>query len=161
MLENKSNNAQKGKLKGKCIPIYQHWGIEGHVKRNCFASKNQNLEYIVDLDKSISCEKSNKTESPNRTKKKNQYVVNKKEICLIVHIALKTMNNNLWYLDSGCSRHMSRDKDQFKKFEFIKGCSVTFGDGSMTTIAGKRNVEIPGLPVYVMFCLWMVLKLTC
>jgi hypothetical protein len=31
----------------------------------------------------------------------------------------------------------------------------------MTTIAGKRNVEIPGLPVYVMFCLWMVLKLTC
>jgi hypothetical protein len=29
------------------------------------------------------------------------------------------MNNNVWYLDSGCSRHMSGDKGQFKKFESL------------------------------------------
>jgi hypothetical protein len=47
------------------------------------------------------------------------------------------MNNNLWYLDSGCSRHMLGDKDQFKKFEFMNGGSVTFRDGSIATIEGK------------------------
>jgi predicted PP-loop superfamily ATPase len=45
MSEDKSNNVQKGKLKGKFIPTCQHCEIEEHVKRNCFVSKNQNLEY--------------------------------------------------------------------------------------------------------------------
>jgi hypothetical protein len=49
MPKDKSNNVQKGKLKGKFIPTYQHCGIEGHVKINYFISKNQNLEYKVDL----------------------------------------------------------------------------------------------------------------
>jgi len=58
------------------------------------------------------------------------------------------MNNNLWYLDSGCSRHMLGDKDQFKKFEFMNGGSVTFRDGSIATIEGKWNVEIASLPIF-------------
>jgi hypothetical protein len=41
---------------------------------------------------------------------KNQWVVKKKAIYLIARIIMKTMNNNLWYLDSNCSRHMLRDK---------------------------------------------------
>ena len=40
ILEDKSNNVQKGKLKCKFSPTCQHCGIEGQVKRNCFASKN-------------------------------------------------------------------------------------------------------------------------
>jgi hypothetical protein len=47
------------------------------------------------IDKLVSYEKSNETESSNKTKMKNQWVVKKKEICLVVHTALKTMNNNL------------------------------------------------------------------
>jgi predicted PP-loop superfamily ATPase len=49
MSEDKSNNIQKGKLKGKFIPICQYCEIEEHVKRNYFVSKNQNLEYKIDL----------------------------------------------------------------------------------------------------------------
>lgn len=76
MLEDKSNNVQKCKF----IPTCQHCEIKRHVKRNCFASKNQNLKDKVDLvlnqlctverkiDKSVGCEKSNETESSNKTK---------------------------------------------------------------------------------------------
>jgi hypothetical protein len=83
MLEDKSNNVQKRKLKGKFIPTCQHCEIEEHVKRNCFVSKNQNLEYKIDLvlnqlctierkiDKLVGYEKSNEIESSNRTKMKN------------------------------------------------------------------------------------------
>ena len=35
-----------------------------------------------------------------------------------------------WYLDSGCSRHMTGDKDQFVTLETKEGESVTFGDNS-------------------------------
>ena len=34
--------------------------------------------------------------------------------CPFVHTALKVFNSCLWYLDSGCSRHMTRDKSLFK-----------------------------------------------
>jgi len=83
MSEDKSNNIQKGKLKGKFIPICQYCEIEEHVKRNYFVSKNQNLEYKIDLvlnqlctierkiDKWVGYEKFNETESSNRTKMKN------------------------------------------------------------------------------------------
>ncbi|WP_374695493.1 hypothetical protein ACEW7V_00190 [Areca yellow leaf disease phytoplasma] len=33
-----------------------------------------------------------------------------------------------WYLDSGCSRHMMGDKDQFITLEMKEGGMVTFGD---------------------------------
>jgi len=54
----------------------------------------------------------------------------------------------LCYLDSGCSRYMSGDKGQFKKFEFTNGNSMTFGDRSITTIEGKIKVEIHCLPIF-------------
>ena len=68
---------------------------------------------------------------------KNQWVVKKKAIYLIARIIMKTMNNNLWYLDSNCSRHMLRDKSQLKKFESLSRGSMTYEDGSTTTIEGK------------------------
>jgi len=36
----------------------------------------------------------------------------------------------LWYLDSGCSQHMTEDRSLFKVFESKKGGNVTFGDES-------------------------------
>lgn len=58
------------------------------------------------------------------------------------------MNNNLWYLDSGCSRHMTGDKGQFNKFKSSSGGSVTFKDRSITTIKGKRSIDILSLPTF-------------
>ena len=41
--------------------------------------------------------------------------------CLFVHTALKVFNSCLWYLDYGCSRHMTGDKSLFKSLN-EKGC---------------------------------------
>ena len=49
---------------------------------------------------------------------------------LFVHTSLKVFNSCLWYLDSGCSRHMTGDKSLFKTFKEKVGDYVTFGDGS-------------------------------
>ena len=60
--------------------------------------------------------------------------------------AFKVIDTCLWYLDSGCSRHMTGDRSLFKVFESKKGGNVTFGDGSKSQIKGKGIISLPGLP---------------
>ena len=51
-------------------------------------------------------------------------------VSLFMHTSLKVFNSCLWYLDSGCSRHMTGDKSLFKTLKEKVGDYVTFGDGS-------------------------------
>ena len=52
------------------------------------------------------------------------------EVCIMMKSTFKVMDTCLWYLDSGCFRHMIGDRSLFKVFESKKGGNVTFGDGS-------------------------------
>ena len=54
----------------------------------------------------------------------------KHEECFMMKYAFKVMDTCLWYLHSGCSRHMTGYQSLFKVFEFKKGENLTFGDGS-------------------------------
>ena len=64
-----------------------------------------------------------------------------------MHTSLKVFNSYLWYLDSGCSRHMTGDKSLFKSLKEKVGDYVTFGDGRNAQVLGKGIVEIPRLPL--------------
>ena len=57
--------------------------------------------------------------------------------------AFKVMDMCLWYLDSGCSRHMTGDRSLFKVFESKKGGNVTFGDGRKSQIKGNGIISLP------------------
>ena len=70
----------------------------------------------------------------------------KHEVCFMMKSAFKVMDTCLWYLDSGCSRHMIGDRSLFKVFKSKKGCNVTFGDGSKSQIKGKGIISLPGRP---------------
>ena len=54
----------------------------------------------------------------------------------------------MWYLDSGCSRHMTGNKALFKTPFDGKIGIVIFGDGSKSVIRGIGIVDIPGLPMF-------------
>ena len=69
-------------------------------------------------------------------------------LCYTALIALKACDSCLWYLDSGCSRHMTGNKGLFKTLFEGKIGTVTFGDGSKSVIRGIGIVDIPGLPVF-------------
>ena len=88
--------------------------------------------------------------SMNEVKKDESYFDGQEclsHACLFVHTALKVFNSCLWYLDSGCSRHMTRYKSLFKTLKEKKDGFVTFGDGSHSQVLGKGTVDIPGLPL--------------
>ena len=53
----------------------------------------------------------------------------KHEVCFMMKSTFKVMDTCLWYLDSGCLRHMTGDRYLFKVFKSKKGGNVTFSDG--------------------------------
>ena len=74
------------------------------------------------------------------------HLSSKHEVCFMMKFAFKVMDTCLWYLDSGYSRRMTRDRFLFKVFESKKGGNVTFGDRSKSQIKGKGIISLPGLP---------------
>ena len=52
-----------------------------------------------------------------------------------------TEKQNLWHLDSGCSKHMTGDPNKFIKLKDNKG-KVTFGDNMSSKIIGKGTVVV-------------------
>ena len=92
-----------------------------------------------------------KLHSSKKNVKKDESCFEKQEclshVCLFVHTALKVFNSCLWYLDSGCLRHMTGDKSLFKSLKEKEDVYVTFGDGSHSQVLGKGTIDIPGLPL--------------
>ena len=54
-----------------------------------------------------------------------------------------TRIKNKWYLDNGCSNHMTRDKEQFNKFNAKDGGHVTFRDNAKGKIISIREIGNP------------------
>ena len=69
-------------------------------------------------------------------------------VCYIALIALKACDTCLWYLDSGCSRHMTGNKALFKNLFEGKIGTISFGDGSNSIIRDIGTIDIPGLLVF-------------
>ena len=52
--------------------------------------------------------------------------------------SIRTKRN--WYLDSGCSRHMTGNKEQFNKLDAKDGGHITFGDNTKGKIIGIGEI---------------------
>ena len=69
-------------------------------------------------------------------------------VCYIALTTLKAQDTCLWYLGSGCSKHMTGNKALFKTLFERKIGTITFGDGSKSIIRVIGTIDIPGLPVF-------------
>ena len=62
-----------------------------------------------------------------------------------------------WYIDSGCSKHMTGDKSKFMSLSESKSWNVTFGNDAPGKIKGKGMVKLingKGKSQDVFFCGW-------
>ena len=50
------------------------------------------------------------------------------------------VNTSVWYMDSGCSSHMTKDASLLQDIKERDGPSVTFGDNSKGKIVGKGTL---------------------
>jgi hypothetical protein len=70
-------------------------------------------------------------------RKQNQY--NNEECTLALQAKQKKRG---WYVDSGCSKHMTGDRDRFLTLRKERDGSVSFGNDDSTKIIGKGTVRI-------------------
>jgi hypothetical protein len=153
------------------IPTCHHCGISGHIRPNCFQIRSQKpwnkshvpregepgfenqVKNLSDQVKLISEKLGSLTPNEMRsvlTNKKKKFfeqvwVKNEDNLCLVAHTALKILDICLWYLDSGCSKHMKGDKTLLKEVHMDKGGRITYGDGNQSKVIGKGIIDIPGL----------------
>jgi len=84
-------------------------------------------------------------ESGMRTAKK-EWIPKVNNVGLMDHTSQESSSNEVWYFDSGCSRHMT---GKIGYIENIRPCEkgfVTFGDGGKGKIRGIGNLIRNGLP---------------
>ena len=60
--------------------------------------------------------------------------------CSLVLCATK--NQNIWHMDSGCSKHMTNDPTKFLSLKRKQKGKVTFGDNTSSKIIRKGTVVI-------------------
>ncbi|XP_070019895.1 uncharacterized protein [Nicotiana sylvestris] len=92
--------------------ICTHCGKVGHYKNECNAKE--------------------------KASQKNKVFVQEKNK-LPGWVQVKGMSQ-IWYMDSGCSKHMTGNKDQFLSLEDLKGGNVSFGNGNKCEIIGVGKV---------------------
>lgn len=68
-------------------------------------------------------------------------------VCHVAHTSLLAYNNDLWYFDSGCSRHMTGNKAFLNNLVSYDAGFVTFGDGFKSKILSKGLLTMSGLPL--------------
>jgi hypothetical protein len=76
---------------------------------------------------------------------KQVWVKKEDNLCLVSHTALNILDTCLWYLDSGCSKHMTGNKTLLKEVQMHKGGWITYGDGNQSKVIGKGTIDILGL----------------
>jgi len=60
-------------------------------------------------------------------------------LLMACHVKEETQQN-IWYLDTGCSNHMCGDKEAFSDLDESFHSSVKFGDNSIVSFMGKGKV---------------------
>ena len=83
------------------------------------------------------------TRLPNDKEEKSNFVENKEgETLLMVFQAEKESEKDVWYVDTGCSNHMSGSKSSFSHLNDNFHSTVSFGDCSTVDVMGKGDIRI-------------------
>ncbi|RVX02284.1 hypothetical protein CK203_028373 [Vitis vinifera] len=65
---------------------------------------------------------------------------NEKEVANMCFMAIDELDEDKWFLDSGCSRQMTGDEFKFGFLTKRNGGYVTFGDNAKGRIIGQGNI---------------------
>ena len=129
------------------VHLLKHFENENHILYNSLCESNSLIKKYKRRNR-ILCENvdnlKKKIQSNKSVANEENFLFEGQEClfhaCLFVHTSSKVFNSFLWYLDSGCSCHMTGDKSFFKSLKEKVGDYVTFGDGSHAQVLGKETV---------------------
>eukprot|EP00257_Ricinus_communis_P021759 XP_015581307.1 uncharacterized protein LOC107262105 [Ricinus communis] len=86
----------------------------------------------------------NDNHSQGREKEETSNFIEKQEAetLLMAVESSRKLEPNIWYVDTGCSNHMSRSKSSFSFLDEDFHSTVSFGDSSTVEVMVKRDIKI-------------------
>ncbi|XP_012855802.1 PREDICTED: uncharacterized protein LOC105975173 [Erythranthe guttata] len=126
----------------KFIPICHFCHKVGHVRPKCF--KRWKL-----INKQLANQTSNSAawvSYPQSNNSYKQWMTNDSTNCWSAILSLNACATNSWYFDSGCSKHMTGERNFLSNLHNMSSGQVTFGDGNKAYVKGKRDLNVGGLP---------------
>ncbi|XP_057785954.1 uncharacterized protein LOC131003485 [Salvia miltiorrhiza] len=105
------------------VPTCHYCGMRGHIRPRC-------RFLLRDIQ--------NMRNSQNYRPRMNRGYV--------VHNSLWSGFHKSWYLDSGCSKHMTGEEKYLEDIHIISEERVTFGDGVQAKVVGTSTLNVPGMP---------------
>ncbi|KAL6320974.1 hypothetical protein AAG906_010783 [Vitis piasezkii] len=105
----------------------------GHIKYNCFLYKSEAKRRMKKAMMATWSESEESSEEENEKEVANMYF-------MAIDDLDEGSKKDKWFLDSGCSRHMTEDESKFAFLTKRKKGYVTFGDNSKGRIIGQGNI---------------------
>nr|XP_010322041.1 uncharacterized protein LOC104647894 [Solanum lycopersicum] len=113
-----------------------HCGKNGHLKGDC-ASWRNSYERLSNYAERQNLPK----ERPGPPKHVSTYRFSKKKfVPNPMSFVSERSSSQCWYMDSGCSKHMTGDVKNFLSLKTLQGGGVSFGDGKKGYILGVGKV---------------------
>lgn len=112
----------------KRVIICHNCHEEGHIKPRCPRLKKESKQ-----NKKIY---HGKQDQRNFAKKTNE------SLLLTTALASTVFSDTEWYIDSGCTTHMSKHKDWFANFSSDESKEVTVANNQKITSSGTGNVKV-------------------
>ncbi|KAK2380438.1 gag-protease polyprotein [Trifolium repens] len=114
--------------------VYHHCGKRGHIRPFCYKlygyPDQKPQPNVVQKEEAI----------------KKEWKPKGENVSLIAHTSLRASSREVWYFDSGCSRHMTGEEKYLINMRSYKSSFVTFGDGAKGEIVGIGDLINHGLP---------------
>ena len=121
--------------------------VKGHTRPNCFKL----IKYMKNaMFFNYSYRKPRITLRPkvetSENKPKTTWMKKTDYKAYVSFISLRTCTTNFWYLDIGCSRHITRDKSALINYQKVDRENVTFADGVKSRVLGNETLSVEGFP---------------
>ncbi|XP_075088273.1 uncharacterized protein LOC142170294 [Nicotiana tabacum] len=122
----------------------EHCGKKGHPLFKCWKRLDAKCKICNQLGhEALICK------GKSQKHKADAQVANEEEEDhLFVATLLSTKKFDFWMTDSGCTNHMTYDRNLFKEFKSMENKKVRIGNGDYILVKGKRTVAIPTKSVF-------------
>ncbi|XP_062104023.1 uncharacterized protein LOC133815170 [Humulus lupulus] len=128
--------------KERYVPICHFCNKRGHIRPRCYKLQAY-LKAMIDRPNSFT-QLNRFTGKLSSSEWKPKSDLNK-SVALVAHTSLSAFQEDQWYFDSGCSRHMTGNRNVLVNYKEGKEGAVTFGDGNKGQIFGKGDLVLNGV----------------
>ncbi|XP_062094311.1 uncharacterized protein LOC133800368 [Humulus lupulus] len=128
--------------KERFVPICHFCNKRGHIRPRCYKWQVY-LKAMIDRLNSFQHLNRFTGKLPSSEWKPKSDL--NKNVALVAHTSLSAFQEEQWYVDSGCSRHMTGNRNVLVNYKEGNEGAVTFGDGNKGQIFGKGDLVLNGI----------------